>query len=255
MTTLDAHMDAIAKLASGKAGPEILAPLMEDKSDPGPRALVYRNSGLSALRDALASNFPSLRTIMDADFFNKMARTYADAHPPRGRSLVGYGVHLPGFITKAKDAHGLPWLADLARLDIAWLNAHLAAGVDEMTGEDFAQLAADPDALMVTHLAFQPSIQMTETGWPLHDLWTGLRAGTAVDTSMELKEVVETTLIWRLDNEVRTRVLAAPEAIFLAALSDGQALGKAAEAAITHDENLDISGLLAASVSAGLFTK
>ena len=254
MTSLDAHMQAITKLASGKAGPEILSPLMENTQDPGPRALIYRNSGQLALRDALASNYPSLKTVMGDAFFDRMALSFADEHPPTKRSLVGYGELLPDFTTEAKSEHGLPWLTDMARLDRAWLAAHLAFPAPEFTAKDFTALAADPDALMAAKLSLVPSTQLVETHWQLHDLWSKLRAGEAIENALELDEKTETILIWRLDNEVRTRVLTLAEFTFMTAVSNCQSLAEAATSALMTDTELDISGLMAASVSAGLFT-
>src|SRR6516164_8103437 len=96
---------------------------------------VYRNNVMVSLIDALAAIYPAVQRITGVEFFRAMARLYARAAPPESPLLFEYGRQFPAFIEAYKYAAQMPWLADIARLERAWLDAYHAA--------DAAQLSAD----------------------------------------------------------------------------------------------------------------
>ena len=57
---------------------------------------------------------------MGADFFARLARDYARAHPPEHGRLLEYGFDLPGFVAGYEAAGRYPWFADVGRLELAW---------------------------------------------------------------------------------------------------------------------------------------
>ena len=64
---------------------------------------------------------------MGADFFARLARDYARAHPPEHGRLLEYGFDLPGFVAGYEAAAGrYPWFADVGRLELAWHRAYIA---------------------------------------------------------------------------------------------------------------------------------
>jgi len=255
MPQLDDQLDAIAAFVSGTVDGDALSDLMVAQASPGVRARVYRNSSLLAASDALRSNYPAVRTLLGEEAFSAMARGYIETHRPRARSLVGYGAELPAFLDAMLERHGLAVLGDIARLDRAWLEAHLAREADAFTPEAFAELAGDEARLVATRLALAPHVRRVQTGWPLHDGWQTLRAGERVELSEPPPPETEHSLVWRPHGEVVSRALTPGEAGFLQAISGGATLGDAAARALEADSDLDIATLLGATVSAGLYTQ
>ena len=118
---------------------------------------VYRNNVTVSLIDALAAVYPAVRRITGADFFRAMARFHVRATPPASPLLFDYGRDFPAFIGTYEYARGMPWLADVARIERAWLDAYHAADAKPLTP---AALAAVPreklaDLVFITHPATQ----------------------------------------------------------------------------------------------------
>src|SRR5580700_6166991 len=95
---------------------------------------VYRNNVTVSLIDALAATYPAVQRITGVDFFRAMARFHVRATPPTSPLLFEYGRDFPAFIESYEYAQNMPWLADVARIERAWLDAYHA--------EDAASLPA-----------------------------------------------------------------------------------------------------------------
>src|ERR1700740_3699263 len=87
---------------------------------------VYRNNVTVSLIDALAAVYPAVQRITGVDFFRAMARFHVRATPPTSPLLFEYGRDFPAFIESYEHAQAMPWLADTARLERAWLDAYHA---------------------------------------------------------------------------------------------------------------------------------
>jgi hypothetical protein len=81
------------------------------------RLQIYRNNARLLLTEALKANFPATCRIADERFFAYAAAEFIRRHPPRQPRLAEYGSELPDFLAGFAPAAGLPWLADLARLE------------------------------------------------------------------------------------------------------------------------------------------
>src|SRR5258707_357764 len=88
---------------------------------------VYRNNVTVSLIDALAAVFPATQRITGVEFFRAMARFHVRASPPRSPLLFEYGHEFPDFIERYEYARPMPYLADTARIERAWLDAYHAA--------------------------------------------------------------------------------------------------------------------------------
>jgi len=111
--------------------PGLLAPDIEfpnDVSGPNQKTAVkrfniYRNNITVSLIDALAAIFPATQRITGVEFFRAMARFHIQATPPLSPLLFEYGHEFPDFIARYEYAQSMPWLADVASLERAWLDA------------------------------------------------------------------------------------------------------------------------------------
>src|SRR5205814_1248125 len=108
----------------------------------GPTA-IYRRNVLANLHDALAAAYPVVRRLVGDAFFRELAERFARAHPSASRDLHRYGKPLPQFIADYAPAVGLPYLADVARLEWAVAQAFHAASARAF---DYAALAAVAEA-------------------------------------------------------------------------------------------------------------
>ncbi len=104
---------------------------------------VYRNNVTVSLINALAAAFPATLRITGVDFFRAMARFYVRATPPTSPLLFEYGRDFPDFIERYEYAQSVPWLADVARIERAWLDAYHAADVQPLMPRDLAAIPSD----------------------------------------------------------------------------------------------------------------
>ena len=91
------------------------------------RFRVYRNNARVALIEALAAAYPAVSRLVGEPFFHRMAGVYAAAEPSRERTLNLYGETFADFVAGFAPARELPYLADVARLERAVLEARHAA--------------------------------------------------------------------------------------------------------------------------------
>ncbi|MEN9544151.1 MAG: hypothetical protein RLZZ598_984, partial [Pseudomonadota bacterium] len=128
---------------------------------------VYRaNAGMVAER-ALAARHPLLQQMLGDEGLMLLARGLWRAHPPRRGDLAQWGLDLPEFIEAQAEFGPWPWLADVARLELAIAESESAA--DESPDTRSLQLLAEhaPDALRVD---LAPSLRLLQSAWPLLEL-------------------------------------------------------------------------------------
>src|ERR1700756_1327137 len=93
---------------------------------------VYRNNVTVSLINALAAVYPAVHRITGAEFFRAMARFHVRATPPTSPLLFEYGREFPAFIEQYEHASSMPWLADTARIERAWLDAYHEADAEPL---------------------------------------------------------------------------------------------------------------------------
>jgi Putative DNA-binding domain len=209
---------------------------------------VYRNNVTVSLIDALAAIFPATQRITGVEFFRAMARFHVRATPPRSPLLFDYGGDFPEFIQSYDYAREMPWLADVARIERAWLDAYHAADVAALQGQD---LAAVPEAALAD-LAFvpHPAARIICSEFPAVAIFAMNRGDGEVESIEDF--VPEDALVTRPDQEVIVRLLPPGGAVFLSSLIAGGTLGEAAAAAFEVSGAFDLPGNIGGMIEAGV---
>ena len=133
------------------------------------RFAVYRNNVAVALIEALRRRFPVVERLVGTDFARAMFAAFAQAHPPRSPLMLAYGEELPDFIAAFPPAAGLPYLPDVARLELARGRAYHAADAEPLGAAELAAAAArDPAEL---RLRLHPSLEVITSRHPVHTIW------------------------------------------------------------------------------------
>ncbi|MBI2306514.1 MAG: putative DNA-binding domain-containing protein [Rhodocyclales bacterium] len=211
-------------------------------SDPAPRFRVYRNNVIVSLIDALADTFAVTQELVGEEFFRAMARLYACAQPPQSRLLAFYGASFPDFIEGFPPAAGVPYLADVARLEQLRVVAYHAADVAPIGSDEIGAALADEGALPGLVFRLHPSLSVLGSAFAVVSLWAahqGLR-----ELSTVAPATAETALILRHGLAVEVIQVSAAAGVFIAALRVGESLGAAAEMAAAEDAGFDLAGTL-----------
>jgi hypothetical protein len=204
-------------------------------SDPAKRFAVYRNNVVVSLVDALADSFPVVQALVGEDFFRAMAAEFARGNPPRSPVLAWYGAGFADFVEGFPPAAGLPYLADVARLEWLRVDAWHAADADPLPLAEIGALLADETALPTLRMALHPSLRVLRSAHPVVSLWS---AHQAEDTAAALGAIdfsEEAALVLREGLEVGIQRIEPGAAAFVASLMQGAAFGEAAAAAGPFD--------------------
>ena len=198
-------------------------------SDPQARFAVYRNNVTVSLIDALAQTFPVVQALVGEDFFRAMAKVFAQNNPPRSRVMAFYGDSFPAFVAGFAPATALPCLADVARLEMARVQAYHAADRAPLHPQALVAAMADGEKLLSLRLHLHPSVQLLDARFAVYSLWAAHQGALCISTVDP--DLPEAALVFRSGLDVHTLALAAGEARFLAVLMEGRALPEAVDAA------------------------
>ena len=212
-----------------------------------PAFAVHRNTVMSGCVDALEANFPSVARLVGTEWFRAAAAAHIRVHAPRDARMVIYGEGFADFLAAFEPARDLFYLADIARLDRFWIEAHVAADAD---GVDSAWLARlSPEALGALRLVPHPAARWR---WfadaPIYSIWQRTRVAEPVD---EIVWHGEGALLTRPLDAVLSQRMSRSEGASLDACTEGRSLGEAAAAALEAEPDTDIAGVLARLLRAG----
>jgi hypothetical protein len=211
---------------------------------------VYRNNVTVSLINALRVAFPATERITGDDFFRAMARFYIRARPPTSPLLFEYGRDFPDFIDHYEYARPVPWLADVARIERAWLDAYHAADARALAPQTLASIP--PERLADTVFRPHPAMRILRSRFPALTMFSAHRSG---DPAGRIEAVEpEDTLVTRPELEVAARRLSSGGAIFLEYLASGHPLDTAFAAAMTESLSFDLSANIGGMLEAGAFT-
>ncbi|MEJ0051729.1 MAG: DNA-binding domain-containing protein [Methylovirgula sp.] len=211
---------------------------------------VYRNNVIVSLIDALASIYPAVQRITGVDFFRAMARFHIRATPPYSPLLFEYGRDFPAFIEHYEYAQSMPYLADVARIERAWLDAYHATDASPLAPEALA--AVPPERLADIVFMPHPATRIVRSQFSAVTIFAANRTDAPIDLIESV--VPEDALITRPDLEVVVRHLPLGGAIFLTHLVAGETLGAAVAAALEIKPLFDIPASISGMIEAGAFT-
>jgi len=211
---------------------------------------VYRNNVMASLVEALAAVYPAVQRIVGVDFFRAMARCHIRATPPASPLLFEYGRDFPAFIETYEHVQDLPWLADTARIERAWLDAYHAADVPPLAAAALARVP--PDRLDKLMFVAHPATRIVRSEYPAVSIFAINRAEGPVAPFQSGN--AEDALVTRPDMDVIVRLLPPGGGVFLAHLIAGAPLAAAANAAFGEIPSFDLPAHIAGMIDAGVFS-
>ncbi|OWT76920.1 MULTISPECIES: DUF2063 domain-containing protein [unclassified Achromobacter] len=210
---------------------------------------VYRNNVTSSLIDAVRAIYPAVERITGPDFFRAMARQYVRSCPPAGPLLHDYGREFAVFIENYRYARDMPWLADVARIERAWLDAYHAQDHAVVQAGVLADL--DPGMLGRLRLVAHPAARVLRSRYPAVTIFSANKQGGA--TIPVCSSAAEDCLVTRPEADVIVSSLPPGGAAFLQSLMQDRNLADAVAAALEDAPTFDLGANLAGAFSAGAF--
>ncbi|MBW8639158.1 DNA-binding domain-containing protein [Hoeflea sp. WL0058] len=212
---------------------------------------IYRNNVVVGLIDALGDIFPAVARLVGEGFFRDMARLYIRANPPNSPLLFRYGRSMPDFLETFEPVAHLAYLPDVARIELAWLDAFHAADTSCFSAAD---LGAVPESeLDDLRLTPHPATRIIRSRSAAVSIVSATRSGAGLADINPTAP--EDGLVTRPVLDVQLRRLPPGAAVFLQSLVDGACLADAAEAAERDCAEFDLPLAIRAMLESGAFSQ
>ena len=157
--------------------------------------------------------------------------------------LAFHGSELPAFIEQFAPAASVPYLADVARLELARVHAYHAADATALSQDRLDQALADIDSVESLHLDCHPSARVIGSPFAVVSVWAA-HQGVGDLADVELG-VAENALVVRDGHDVLVIAISCGAAEFVRALQRGACLAQAVDRAIEADPLFDLPASLA----------
>jgi hypothetical protein len=188
--------------------------MQQKGSVPATEALrVHQNTVLWALANALRLTFWTVERLVGERRFDLAAVAYARAYPPRSADLSTYGKKFPSFLGTYAPIQELPYLADVARFDLAVercankpLNARgMIIRLDDQVS-----------------LELLGSLECLQINYPADLIRDALEIGQDdMLGEIDMQPTLRSFALWRSASGPTVKVLSAPATAFLTALLGG----------------------------------
>lgn len=215
----------------------------------GKRFDVYRNNVVMSLKEALTESFPVITKLLGTQNFSSLAGLYVRAHPPADPRMMFYGATFPTFLDNLDALSHLPYLPDVARLELAQRQSYHAADAEPIDPVIFGQLSAD--RLANSRLEFAPSVRITRSSWPILEIWHFNMTDGAPLPSANAQDV----LIARPEFDPVMDVLGTGSADLINALMQGAQLGVALDEIEKQHPDFDFPTTLGLLIRTGAITR
>jgi uncharacterized protein len=211
---------------------------------------IHRNNVRESLTAALAAVYRAVEQLVGEAFFRQCALQFIPIHPPRMPSLAGYGEEFPEFLSGLDSCSGLPYLADVARLEWQASRAALQEPLPPLPAGDLKPLLVqDPARLAFTA---QPGLSYLASRFPADAIWKFARDGGNGTAPPLDNDPVFLEIAPGRDGVVFRRLEEA-EFEFRRALASGADIGMAAERALAADPLFVLFTALRSFLSDGIF--
>ena len=205
-------------------------------AEPGKRYGVYRNNVATGLARALAARFPVTEKIVGEEFFTAMARDFVLKAPPASPVLMQYGDDFPDFVAGFPPAAGLPYLANVVRLENAQVQAYHARDAAPADPQALSRIA--PDRMSGLTFAFHPAAAVVTSAYPIVTIWA---MNSGVETLAPIESwAPQNALVTRPELSVLTREIPSGSARFITSLQMGASLGKAFESTLEMEPRTEM---------------
>ncbi len=218
------------------------------------RFSVYRNNVAVGLIGALEARYPGSRRIVGDDLFRAMARAFVGARKPRSPVMIAYGEDFPEFaaayVASLEAGPNLAHVADVARLENAWVEAYHAKDAPVATIGDLGKLS--PDQLPGMRIELHAAARLLRFVTPAASIWASNQCGA--EPAAPSAWIGEDAVITRPDCDVSVRILPPLAYGFAWRLREGATLLEAALAADDpeFDPGIHLVGLVESGAIASI---
>jgi len=200
---------------------------------PTERIQVYNGGYLSRLLEVLESDFDAIKYVIGEQAWFELGRDFVEEHPSQHPNLNHFGKHMPDFIAAQTELPHRAFLADLARLEQAVVQAFDSPEFEPFDLQQLQSLTEDqwPEVRFVLN----PSVQLRTFDYPvnrfLQDYFDDKAPEVPAAEPVSMMVYRKRGRVWRVR-------LPDPIYAIAAAIAGGQPFGEAVTAGGAHEENV-----------------
>lgn len=210
---------------------------------------VYRNNFWIATEDALSGIYRVVKQLVGDGFFTFMVDHFIRNYPPRFGNMLQLGHDLPVFLCDFKPTEGLPYLADIARLEWAY---HRVFHGRDASPFNMQTLATIPDRkIPKLHFELSPTSRLVHSPFPIFEIWRVNQPEYEGDQTVDLDVGGDSVLVSRPGFVVELQKLEQADARFLQSLAIGSNLETATKATLKRAQDFDLEQALGKYLSSG----
>ncbi len=195
----------------------------------GDRMALYGNAYVLRLKEALSTDYERLHIYLGDELFEKLQQNYITVYPSHHPSLRYFGQHMVDIVEQLEPFSQLPEVAEIARIEKAFLNSFDAAD-KQCVGLDYLA-KIELEAWPVLTFRFHDSLQLLPQHHNSFQIWKALADG---QTPPQRTDSKTTWIIWRQDLVSRYRALEAAELTALTIAMSGGDFAEVCEALLEH---------------------
>ena len=195
------------------------------------RFSVYRNNVIASLIEGLEVSFPVIHKLVGNEFFQAMAGLYVREYPPGSPLMMFYGKEMPEFLQAFPPVQHLPYLSDIAILEIKLRESYHAGDPEPLDPKILEDIS--PEEQLRTKLIFSPAVRVFSSKYPVVSIW---EANTKNGPKPKAGE--EFVLIVRPEFDPYPAKISKGGYYFVKAMMDGSNIGEACNKTLFHSEEL-----------------
>lgn len=214
------------------------------------RIAIYRGNVIANAGKALAGAYPITAKIVGDEFFEGLAREYLRRHPSVSGDLNRHGSEFADFVAEFPHTQDLPYLPDVARLELLAHRAHYAADAPQFDATRLASMAESTWGDLRPVLA--PACALLESQWPLARIWEVHQDDYEGEFAVNLEAGPDRVLVQRPQFRVQVASVSLGAFRFLQHAAAGDTISAALEAALDSEADFDLPAALGAWATAGV---
>lgn len=211
------------------------------------RLAIYRNNVIGNLTRALRLGFPAVERLVGEDFFAAVAQRFIEARPPSAADLNQYGESFAEFLGSLEAADGVPYLADVARLEWAVSHALHSPPAPPLALNALTAVLPERQADLRFHL--HPTLTLLALDHPAHAIWEAVLTADAGERDARLAAIDpgsggEKLAVLRSDGSLSVETLSNPAFDLIQILANGRTLAEALSCVSEQEAVLPLADFL-----------
>ncbi|HAC65405.1 MAG TPA: DUF2063 domain-containing protein [Cyanothece sp. UBA12306] len=183
---------------------------------------IYRGTIIGQLHRVMQGIYPVCCKLVGDSFFNFTVAKYIDNNPGISPDLGNYGANFPDFLQSFEPISQLPYLADVARLELGYQLVFNGQKDNKLDIQDLANIPQEQWNNIIFHLP--KNRFLLESNYPIDRIWEVNQPDYQGEGVVNLNEGNSQILIWRQDYQMRLDLPNQEQWQFIKCLADNQPL-------------------------------